>query len=257
MSFSLTKSRFLFNKAWHFLFLSVLLIVSIIFYTTPINTKADATYDFAFRVGKTSTDNARGIVVDPTNNYIYVAGAYSSTSVDFDPGAGTANLSAVGGTDIFLAKYDLSGNFVWVKSMGGTGNENPNDIDIDSSGNIYLTGAYNNLADFDPNAGILNLNPASAGANDIFVAKYDSSGGVVWAKSMGGISNDIGIGVAVDGNGNVYTNGYFSGTADFDPGAGTANLTSAGGTDIFVSKLNSSGTFVFVKQFGGTLDDSG
>jgi len=89
---------------------------------------------------------------------------------------------------------------------------------------------------------------------------------LTWAKSMGGPSQDYGTGVTVDGSGNVYTIGRFQGTADFDPGAGTFDLTSFGGSDIFISKLDASGNFVWAIQLGGsdwdvgnsiTLDGSG
>ena len=72
----------------------------------------------------------------------------------------------------------------------------------------------------------------------------------VWARQMGGASSEWGWGVAVDDSGNVYTTGEFQGTVDFDPGAGVFNLTSAGGDDIFVSKLDSAGNFVWAQQLG-------
>src|SRR5688572_17920960 len=77
-----------------------------------------------------------------------------------------------------------------------------------------------------------------------------------WAKSFGGTTAQ-GKSISVDGSGNVYTTGYFSGTADFDPGAGTFNLTAAGGDDIYISKLDASGNFLWAKQMGGTLNDYG
>ena len=81
----------------------------------------------------------------------------------------------------------------------------------------------------------------------------------VWAKRMGGTSLDFGSSVAIDGAGNVYTTGSFKGTADFDPDpAVTFPLTSAGGYyDIFVSKLDSQGNFVWAKRMGGTSHDVG
>ncbi|MCP4589121.1 MAG: hypothetical protein GY842_00110, partial [bacterium] len=98
---------------------------------------------------------------------------------------------------------------------------------------------------------------SSAGSYDIFVSKFDSAGDFVWAKRMGGSSIDRGERIAVDGAGNVYTTGVFEGTADFDPGPGTFNLSSAGSSDIFVSKFDSAGDFVWAKRMGGMSLDSG
>ena len=126
-------------------------------------------------------------------------------------------------------------DFLWAKSMGGTLTEIGLGNAVDGSGNVYTTGYFEGTADFDPGAGTANL--TSAGSSDIFVSKLDANGNFLWAKSMGGTASDIGYSIAVDGSDNVYTTGYFGGTVDFDPGAGTASLTSAGGLDIFVSKL--------------------
>jgi hypothetical protein len=112
-------------------------------------------------------------------------------------------------------------------------------IAVDATGNVYTTGYFEGTADFDPGAGTTNL--ISAGNLDYFVSKLDPSGNFLWAKSIGGSSNEVGYSIAVDSSGNVYTTGYFAGTADFDPGAGTSNLTSVGGNDVFVLKLSPSG----------------
>jgi len=145
-----------------------------------------------------------------------------------------------------------SSNNFWAKSMGGMYWDQGNSIAVDSSGNVYTTGRFWGTADFDPGPGTFNM--TSAGGNDIFVSKLDSSGNFVWAKRMGGTDDaydgDIGLGIAVDSSGNVYTTGYFYGTADFDPGSGTYNLTAVE-YDIFVSKLNSNGDFVWAKSMGG------
>jgi len=148
-------------------------------------------------------------------------------------------LTSVGVGDIFVSKLDSSGNFVWAKNMGGLIYDYGYGIAVDSSDNVYTTGLFGETADFDPGTGTADL--TSAGGDDIFVSKLDSSGNFVWAKRMGGTDYDRGYGVAVDSSGNVYTTGDFLGTADFDPGAGTANLTSAGLADIFVSKLGNDG----------------
>jgi hypothetical protein len=128
---------------------------------------------------------------------------------------------------------------VWAKGLGGTAADESNSIAVDSSGNVYTTGFFNGIADFDPGAGEANL--TSAGGNDSFISKLDSSGNIVWAKRLGGTSSDSGRSIAVDSSGNVYTTGNFQGTVDFDPGAGEANLTSFGSNDVFVLKLTPSG----------------
>ena len=176
-------------------------------------------------------------------------------TADFDPGAGTFNLTPAGSTDAFVSKLDSAGNLVWARRLGGTSGDLGAGVAVDDSGNVYTAGYFSGLADFDPSAGTFNL--TSAGGADVFVSKLDSAGNLVWARQLGGPSDDEGNGVVADALGNVYTTGYFKGTADFDPGAGTFNLTSAGGGDVFVSKLDSAGNLVWARQLGGTFGDVG
>lgn len=208
---------------------------------------------WAKKMGGGSADAGYAITIDASGN-IYSTGTYSGTA-DFDPGAGTSNLTSAGGYDIFVQKLNSSGDFVWAKQMGGTAESYGKSISVDASGNIYITGNFNGIADFDPGAGTSNL--TAAGGYDVFIQKLDSDGNLVWIKQIGGTIDNFGKFITTDTSGNVYTTGYFGGTADFDPGAGTSNLTSAGGSDIFIQKLNSSGDFVWAKQMGGTSDDYG
>jgi hypothetical protein len=128
---------------------------------------------------------------------------------------------------------------------------------VDTSGNVYSTGYFRGTVDFDPGTGTYDLS-SSGGSQDIFVSKLNSSGDFVWAKAMGGGSNDKGYGIAVDTSGNVYTTGYFQGAADFDPGAQTFDLISTEDSqDIFTSKLDTSGDFVWAKAMGGTQYEYG
>jgi outer membrane protein OmpA-like peptidoglycan-associated protein len=141
-----------------------------------------------------------------------------------------------------VSKLNSLGEFVWAKRFGDTGYDESYSVLVDSSGNVYTTGFFEGTADFDPGAGTANL--VSAGSSDVFVSKLDSTGAFVWANQLGGAGNDWANAIALDSSGNVYTTGRFTGTADFDPGAGTANLVSAGNADVFVSKLNSAGAAV-------------
>ncbi len=218
--------------------------------------KLDSNGDFVWakRMGGTNYDDSRSIALDPLSGDVYTTGSYQGT-VDFDPGAGTVNLTSAGGRDIFVSKLDSSGNYVWARSMGGAVEDYGYGIVIDPFNNVFTTGYFKGTADFDPGAGTASL--VSAGDKDIFVSKLTGSGSYSWAKNMGGTGIDAGWDIAVDLGGNVYTTGYFKSSADFDPGAGTATLVSAGFGDIFVSKLTGNGGYIWAKRMGGLNDESG
>jgi hypothetical protein len=208
---------------------------------------------WATSFGGPSFDVGQSISIDASGN-VYTTGSFVGTA-DFDPGAGTSNLTSAGSRDIFVQKMDASGNFLWAKSFGGTSNDYGESISLDTSGNLYITGYFRGTVDFDPGVGTSNI--TTAGGFDIFVQKMDTSGNFLWAKSFGGTFDDFGKSISVDALGNVYTTGYFQGTLDSDPGAGTSNLTSAGSSDIFVQKMDASGNFLWSKSFGSTSIDEG
>lgn len=213
------------------------------------------TFDWAFATGGLSgTLHNRSMVIDDFGN-IYTIGRFHSGPVDFDPGWGVFNLSAVGGLDIYVSKYDTSGNLIWAKRFGGTEDDDGSAIAVDSSGNVYFTGSFEGVADFNPGTEVYNL--TSNGSSDIFVCKLDPDGNFLWAKQMGGISNESGKGITVDGSGNVYVTGDFESTVDFDPGTGTNILTSNGKTDLFICKFNTTGDFQWVRQIGAGDYDRG
>lgn len=213
---------------------------------------ASGALSFVKKMGSTIGDAGRGIVLDASGN-IYLTGYFRSVC-DFDPSANVNSLTSVSGSaDIFVAKYDSLGNYIWANAAGGTNGDIGQCITVDNSGNVIVAGDfYGTAIDFDPGAGTVSL--STNGFSDIFVAKYTSGGALVWARSMGGIVNDDGFGIAVDVSGNVYTAGYFQSIVDFDPGPGTTNLTALG-EDIFIQKLTASGDMVWVKQIGGVNPD--
>jgi hypothetical protein len=201
-------------------------------------------------LGGTGTDQANAVATDAAGN-VYSTGYYNGTA-DFDPGTGVFNLTGGG---VFVSKLSATGNFIWAKRLGSSG-DNGFGIAVGSSGNVYITGNFFNGGDFDPGAGTFLLN--SNGNSDAFISKLDASGNFVWAKNLGGNGTEIGYGLALDASENVYTTGNLGSTnADFDPGVGTFTLNSLGGNDIYVSKLNSSGAFVFAKSMGGSGNDYG
>jgi hypothetical protein len=210
------------------------------------------TFVWAVNMGNSSNDGGYSIAVDAAGN-VFTTGYFQGT-VDFDPGPSVYTLSTVGGVDdIFICKLDVSGNFLWAKSIGDTGFDVGNDICVDAAGNVYTTGYFEGVVDFDPGAGVYTL--TSAGSTDIFVSKLDASGNFVFAKNMGGAGGDAGNAITLDGVGNIYVTGPFMFAADFDPSPSTFNLNSWGQHDIFVSKLNSQGDLVWAKQIGGPGND--
>lgn len=194
--------------------------------------------------GGSDDEYGASIDVDASGN-VYTLGNFGGT-VDFDPGVGVYNLSSAGYADIFIQKMDSSGNYLWVKSIIGTSNNQGYSIAIDKYNNVIATGIFQGIADFDPSANVLHL--LSNGDYDLFVQKMDSLGNLILAKSIGGISADAGYSVSSDDFGNIYVAGTFSDTVDFDPGLGHANLTSGGGSGVFVLKLSTLGEYQWVKS---------
>lgn len=212
-------------------------------------------YIWAKGIGGTNLDIAYDIAVDNSGN-VYVAGDFRTTT-DFDPGPGITNLSTSGASDenVFLSKYDASGNFIWAKNLGSTGTEIVFSLVLDPAGNAYIAGGYDGTADFDPGAGTANL--TAQGNMDIYLARYDSNGNYVWAKSMGGTGNDMAMSMARTPTGDLYISGYFSNTADFDPGTAISNLVSAGNLDIFAAKYSDAGDYLWAGRMGGATTDLG
>jgi hypothetical protein len=213
--------------------------------------KYDATgdYKWARTWGGPSTQTYGGVCVDDLGS-VYAAGQFGYPNIDFDPDPATSDVhSPVGGSDIFLSKFDTDGNYKWVRCWGGTGDDWLNHAVADVSGNVFVTGWYGSVgADFDPGSGTAIL--SSNGGYDPWLSKFDSSGNLQWAKGWGGLGMDLGTGNAIDSSGNVYSVGTYAGTVDFDPGAGVDNHTANGGQDAYVLKLNSSGTFQWARTWG-------
>lgn len=199
--------------------------------------------------GVSSNISIKSISTDGVGN-VYTTGSFSGT-VDFDPGAGTYNLTATAGTSsIFISKLNSSGNFMWTQAINSSNGAKGFSIALDISGNIYTTGYFNGTADFDPGAGIVILNSGSS--NSIYISKLNNSGNFILAKALMGAGIAQGESIAIDGSNNIYISGEFNGTIDFDPGVGVINLTSSGGYDFFICKLDVTGNLVWNKSVGGS-----
>ena len=192
----------------------------------------------------------QSIAADGSGN-VYLTGYWGGGgSNNFNPGSGKAVSlpfnGVSGAANAFIVKLTPGTNGAmklgWAKEIGGSGNDEGNAVAVDGAGNVYTTGWFTGTVNFNPNTG-----PAhNLSGGGVFVSKLDANGNFVAAASMAGTaegnSSNLARGIALDGAGNVYTTGFFSGTADFDPTGGTYNLTSNGGNDVFVSVLTQSNT---------------
>ena len=192
-------------------------------------------------------DYGNKIDVDSFGN-IWVIGSFRNT-VDFNAGATSNNKTSNGGEDIYVLKLNFLGNFISVQTMGGTGNDSPTSLAIDPFGFLFVTGTFEETADFNPSNTTTNL--ISNGLTDLFLIKLNFSGGLLFAKSIGGIGNDGSRDIKIDQFSNLFLTGYFSETTDFDPSInGTSNLVSLGYEDAFTLKLNNLGDFIWARSFG-------
>ncbi len=196
---------------------------------------------WAARAGNAEEDLGAGISCDGSGN-IYVTGVFSGT-VTF----GATTLTSAGGTDVYVAKLDTDGNWLWARRAGGPDYEHGYSICTTSAGISYITGYYQGNADFGPN--ILG----SEGAGDIYVAKLDADGNWFWSIRAGGTLHDQGNGIAVDVAGNCFVTGLFQNVGHFGP----FQVSSAGNRDIYTACLDPGGNWLWAKRAGGSYLDFG
>lgn len=204
-------------------------------------------------LGANSSGNA--IDVDALGN-VYVTGFFGSggghpgQSIDFDPSDGIAERQGFGVRDVFVLKLDSDGQFSWARTFGSTNWDAGLDIAVDSSGNAYVCGMFENTVDLAHLGADYDL--ISAGRRDIFVARFTSTGTFSWAKRVGGAGADDDMAkMDLDHLGNPVLLCQFQDTVDFDPGPGEFFLTSSApsGVGTATLKLNSAGEFIWAKGF--------
>jgi hypothetical protein len=146
----------------------------------------------------------------------------------------------------------------WAKQAGAADSEASTAIGVDGSGNSYITGYFGGSTTL----GLGEANQTtlvSAGASDLFLAKYSPSGALIWAKRAGGTGFEEAFAITVDGSGNSYVTGYFEGAASFGPGEANQTIlpAPAGGAGIFIAKYNSNGALVWAKRAAGSGSGQG
>lgn len=211
----------------------------------PSTLWAQPSWAWAKRAGTGTHQRGLAITSDSAGN-TYSTGIIRAANNTFD-----ANLvSALGGDDVFLAKYDVYGNNIWVAGAGGPNDDQGNAIARDNAGNLYVTGFFRGNITF---YGSPNITLNGSGNDHAFIAKYSPSGAVLWARQ--GISNDAeGNGITTDGV-NVYVTGEFASSLQFSP---LSSLSSAGNEDVFIASFNAAtGAPNWCISGGGTGRDIG
>lgn len=225
-----------------------LLALTIIFLTTAGTLAQVPNWEWAKSAGVGQNDNGNSIYTDANGN-IFATGSFDGGSITF----GTTTLTSSGNYDIYIVKYSADGNVLWAISAGGSGLDDSYDICTDDNGNIFITGffrsesiSFGSTTLYNPNAGF--------GYDCFFIAKYDSNGNALWAKTADGLGNIDGNSIALDNNGNIVITGFFdSNNATFEPI--TLINTKALYSDIFIVKYNTDGNVVWAKSAGSDYYD--
>jgi hypothetical protein len=216
-----------------------------------LNSSGDYLWSASF--GANQYDIPNWVGTGPANE-IYLTGFFQNT-VDFDPSASTASFSSAGMQDIFISKFDASGNFQWVIPMGSTSNDKGVKVETNSAGEILVFGDFIGTVDFDPSAGTSSVTSASI-YGEAFLAKYTSAGALSWVNTFPAISPSTSFSSAlamdINSGDQILISGLLQGTIDFDPTAGVYNLSSQGfSNDIYVAEYDDNGALLDAFTFDG------
>ncbi len=195
---------------------------------------SDGNYLWAGKFSGASDEQGTALAYDPVSSGIIVGGFYQGT-MDANPDGGISNLISAGYVDAFIIKLNNDGTFIWAKTVGGLGFQQVTGLNADVTGNIHITGPFEQTTDFDPSGTAFNL--TSNGGTDIFRLVLNSDGLFSTAEKIGGPNGDWSYTMEFDNTGSEIITGFFDGNVDFDPGPGTTNLNSAfTGWDGFLAK---------------------
>ena len=195
-------------------------------------------FQWVYTAGASAADDSRALALDSNDNP-YITGSFSGT-VDF----GGGNITAANTDDLFILKLNSSGAYQNIYTSNIFTTQKGKGLAVDSSGNIYATGTFSGTVDF----GGGNI---TTSGNDIYLLKLNSSLAFQWVKRFarddGATGQALGLAVAVDDDGNVYSVGQIAGNYNL----GGQNVVSGGNNDAYIVKYDSSGTFQWSKTFGG------
>lgn len=207
---------------------------------------------WARTMGGAGADQATSIAVDAAGNS-YTVGSFTS-KMYLARGTGRDSLTGAGLLNTCIFKLDAAGRLVWAASIDGADYNEATGVVLDQSGHLYITGYYNGTVDLDPGAGVQSF--TAKAASDVFVLRLDTAGHFIWARSMGGFYLDRAMAITLAED-RIGITGFFQAVADFNPGPAKDTLISHGGSDAFITLLDTAGNFLWTRGFGSTTDDAG
>ncbi|WP_407322560.1 hypothetical protein [Tenacibaculum maritimum] len=230
------------------------------------------TLEWVKGIGAEGADEGLGLHIDDDYN-LYATGSFEG-EVNFNVNTIEKNLTSGGAEDTFVLKMSIVGDgwfceedqeeevynleYVWGKQLKGDSNNEGESITTDCDGNVYVTGSFKGITDFDTYLDGKRLTNGYKEASDIYIQKLTPEGYHVWAKQIMGSSTQQVSRIVADADNNLYVLGTFEGTADFDLGEERLWMTAKYGTDVFVLKLDSDGNTIWAKQIGtGGVPDKG
>jgi hypothetical protein len=214
----------------------------------------DPSFSWNVSWGNTELDFNPSLATDQDGS-VFCTGYFLGT-VDFDPGPGQATLTSGSGgfgRDTYISKFDSTGQFLWVKQIGGQ--STPHALLMDDAGHLHIGGEFVLTGDFDPGPGIFNMT-SSNNSYDLYILTLDHDGNFIDAYQVGGNGQEYFGSMTVDQHGNMLIGGVFTGTSDFDPGIGEAIFTSGMSVfsnDLFVVKYDAGSSFIWAKEISGNI----
>lgn len=214
------------------------------------------TLQWRVRIGGISDDGGEfpfmGLKIAPSGN-IYLSGSYSGQISVYNANQTVAfsNINSAGGTDAFIAKLSNSGNFNWLASCGGSLNDENTGLEIDANENVFTTGFFTSIANFQSVSGNPGISKASLGSSDIYVTKHNLNGIIQSVTTAGGVNLDVGNNLSIDDNGDLYVTGGFACCSGATAQFGSYTISNASGWGAFLAKLSNSGTWLWANYIGG------
>jgi hypothetical protein len=198
-------------------------------------------WNWAKQAGGVWVDSGEAICTDDMGN-VYTAGCFSGIAQ-----FGDISIQSSGSEDIFIAKMNNAGNYLWVKKAGGSGsnNDRATGIAVDSDGNVAVVGRFSGY-----NANFGEFEVTSQSYMDIFITKLDGEGNFLWVNTVGNTDEDMAYAIDIDHNNNIYVTGFFSKTVSFGDFTLSGTVTNMGSSrqTTFITKLNSDGNFLWAKR---------